>query len=155
MKSFRQHISEERTLRSPDTALRVLDRLKQKRMVSDKEMQTPVRVVPREQRTHKGWPIDHRTFSEEGKMKDVPVHLIDTTQETVLPDIIKNRIRGSHKQDPDAPDLVDAPYLVRIPETGRYVLHDGNHRFVEAKLMRQPTLRGLVLHADPKPKFDD
>lgn len=149
MFSFIQFIINENK-RSSERAEKILTRLQMspKMALGKNEMRPIAPVVPWESRTHQGWPIDYDTFKEHGKSENVPLHLIDTTQKSIVPSYVKEKLKGTKKHDPDY------PYMIHIPETGRYRLYDGNHRYTAAKLKGESILKGLVVHSDEKPKFE-
>lgn len=144
-------LSEAKPPRPVSVSLRLLHRLGKRddmRLSSD-EIRPLVPVIPWKQMTHRGWPISHETFAESGKMMDVPVHLIDTTQHSVLPKHLESKLKGAKDHDPPV------PYLIHDPSTNRYRLFDGNHRVSAARLSRHETVSGLVVHADMPMKFDE
>jgi hypothetical protein len=152
MLTFKQFLKEDKPPRDPNMAIKILNRIKQKRMVNNKEMLSLGPPLPEKERlkakTHKGWPIDFDTFKEEGEVRDVPLHTIRTTQETVLPDIIDQKLRG--KRDSDTEHAL----FIKNPD-GTHTLYDGNHRYHEARLMRQTHMKGIVVDRDPDYVFYD
>lgn len=111
-------------------------------------------------RAHTSW-YDHghmlgNVHSHHLPWKEVPLDgHFHTTQGTVRPEIVRNKIDAEHGDDEDwgpseaqwdEHDPTDDPIIIK--HEGEHYLMDGHHRFVQHRLLGQPTMHARVYDAD-------